>query len=261
MKRGRFADILLWIVSGLIMLFLIAPSLVVIPMSFSSADILSFPPPGFSLRWYEQFFGRPEWQLATRNSVIVGILATLTATLLGTAAALGLTRERVPLRDFVTTLFLMPMVVPVIVTAVAVYRMYARIELVGTIIGLVLAHTVLALPFVIINVSAVLQGLDIRIEHAARSLGATPLQTFRYVTLPLIRPGILAAALFAFLSSFDELVVALFISGDRAITLPVRMWSGLRFEINPTVAAISTILIALTLVVLSTASLVRRQTR
>jgi putative spermidine/putrescine transport system permease protein len=258
MSQERLGSIALWAVTILTLIFLIAPSLIVIPMSFSAGETLSFPPPGYSLRWYENFFTRPEWRLAARNSVIVAVLTTVVATVLGTGVSIALVRGRIPMRNLVTSIFLTPMIVPVIVTAVAVYGLYVRFRLVGTIQGLVLAHTVLALPFVMINVSAVLQGMDIRLEHAARSLGATPLRTFFLVTLPLIRPGILAGALFAFITSFDELVVALFISGDRAATLPVQIWSGLRFEINPTVAAVSTLLILLSTASLGLAGLLRR---
>jgi putative spermidine/putrescine transport system permease protein len=259
MSQERLGSIALWAVTILTLIFLIAPSLIVIPMSFSAGETLSFPPPGYSLRWYENFFTRPEWRLAARNSVIVAVLTTIVATVLGTGVSIALMRGRIPVRNLMTSIFLTPMIVPVIVTAVAVYGLYVRFRLVGTIQGLVLAHTVLALPFVMINVSAVLQGMDIRLEHAARSLGATALRTFFLVTLPLIRPGILAGALFAFITSFDELVVALFISGDRAATLPVQIWSGLRFEINPTVAAVSTLLILLSTASLGLAGLLRRQ--
>jgi putative spermidine/putrescine transport system permease protein len=259
MNQERLGSTALWVITIFTLIFLIAPSLIVIPMSFSAGETLSFPPPGYSLRWYENFFTQPEWQSAARNSVIVAVLTTIVATVLGTGVSIALMRGSVPARNLVTSIFLTPMIVPVIVTAVAVYGLYVRFRVVGTIQGLVLAHTVLALPFVMINVSAVLQGMDIWLEHASRSLGATPVRTFFLVTLPLIRPGILAGALFAFITSFDELVVALFISGDRAATLPVQIWSGLRFEINPTVAAVSTLLIVLSTASLGLAGLLRRQ--
>jgi putative spermidine/putrescine transport system permease protein len=259
MNQERLGSTALWVITIFTLIYLIAPSLIVIPMSFSAGETLSFPPLGYSLRWYENFFTQPEWQSAARNSVIVAVLTTIVATILGTGVSIALMRGSVPARNLATSLFLTPMIVPAIVTAVAVYGLYVRFRLVGTIQGLVLAHTVLALPFVMINVSAVLQGMDIRLEHAARSLGATPVRTFFLVTLPLIRPGILAGALFAFITSFDELVVALFISGDRAATLPVQIWSGLRFEINPTVAAVSTLLIVLSTASLGLAGLLRRQ--
>jgi putative spermidine/putrescine transport system permease protein len=260
-RGGAVREGALWLLSLLVVLFLVAPSLVVIPMSFSAAELLTFPPPGYSLRWYAEFFTRPEWRLAAWNSVVVAVLTTALATALGTVTALGLVRGRLPCRRLVTAVFLTPLIVPAIVTAVAVYGLYARLQLSGTVPGMVLAHTVLALPFVIINVSAVLQGLDPRLEQAARSLGASPWRTFRLVTLPLVRPGVAAGAVFAFITSFDELVVALFVSGIEAVTLPVQMWSGIRFEINPTVAAVSTLLIAVSGTVLVLAGAVRRRGR
>jgi putative spermidine/putrescine transport system permease protein len=259
MIQERIGRIVLALMTVGTLVFLVAPSLIVIPMSFSGADTLTFPPPSYSLRWYDTFLTHPEWRSAARISLITAVLTTIVATALGTGVSIGLLRSRFPLRNFVTSIFLTPMIVPEIVTAVAVYGLYVRLRLVGTIQGLVLAHSVLALPFVMINVSAVLQGMDIRLEHAARSLGATPLRTFWLVTFPLIRPGILAGALFAFITSFDELIIALFISGDRAATLPVQIWSGLRFEINPTVAAVSTLLIVLSTFGLGLAGLLRRR--
>jgi putative spermidine/putrescine transport system permease protein len=249
----------LWVFTALVALFLVGPSLTVIVMSFNSAELLQFPPPGYSLRWYAHFFTRTEWVTAAWNSLIVAVLTTLIATVLGTMAALGLVRGRFPGRQLATAVFLTPLVVPVIVTAVAVYGFYARLRLVGTVWGLVMGHTVLALPFVIINVSAVLQGMDWRIEQAARSLGAGPFRAFALVTLPLIRPGILAGALFAFVASFDDLVIALFVSGTRAVTLPVRMWSGIQFELNPTVAAVSTMLILISILAFGGVELLRRR--
>lgn len=248
-----------WSVIALTCVFMILPSLVVIPMSFNESRMLQFPPRGFSLVWYQTFFERPDWTVATLNSFVIAVLTTLLATALGTVVALGLVRGRVPARAFLTSLLLTPLIVPTIVSAVALYNVLAPVRLVGTIAGMVLAHTVLALPFVVVNVSAVLQRMDWRIEQAARSLGASPVMAFFLVTLPVIRPGILAGALFAFITSFDEVVVAIFLSGTEAVTLPVRMWSGLRFEINPVVASASTLLIGLSVVVLVLATLVRRR--
>jgi putative spermidine/putrescine transport system permease protein len=256
----RWGRVALDALIALVCVFLVAPSLIVIPMSFSAAELLTFPPPGWSLRWYANFFERPEWTLAGRNSFLIAFLTTVCATALGTLTALGLVRGRVPLRHLVTAVFLTPMIVPAIVTAVAVYGLYARLRLTGTIPGMVLAHTVLALPFVVVNVSAVLQGMDWRIEQAARSLGASPVRAFWLVTLPLVRPGIVAGALFAFITSFDELVVALFVSGIEAVTLPVQMWSGIRFEINPTVAAVSTMLILMSALAFAVAASLRGRT-
>ena len=190
---------------------------------------------------------------------MIAVFTTLVSTVLGTMTALGLVRGRFPGRQLATAIFLTPMVVPVIVTAVAIYGLYAKLRLVGTLSGMVMAHTVLALPFVIINVSAVLQGVDWRLEQAARSLGASPMRALALVTVPLIRPGIVAGALFAFVTSFDDLVVALFVSGTRAVTLPVRMWAGIQFELNPTVAAVSAMLIAVSIVAFATVELARRR--
>jgi putative spermidine/putrescine transport system permease protein len=255
---GRLA---LTLFTALVCLFMVAPSLIVIPMSLNPSEVLTFPPSGYSLRWYANFFERPDWRLAGRNSFVIAVLTTLVATGVGAMTALGLVRGRVPFRALVTAIFLTPMIVPAIVTAVAVYGLYATLRLTGTILGVVLAHAVLALPFVIVNVSAVLQGMDWRVEQAARSLGATPSRAFWLVTLPLIRPGIAAGAVFAFVTSFDELVVALFISGIEAVTLPVQMWSGIRFEINPTVAAVSTMLIAMSAAAFGLVGVLRARAR
>jgi len=195
---------------------------------------------------------------ATVRSVEVAALTTLAATTLGTAAALALRR---PFRGraVVSLVVLAPMVVPVIIVAIGIYGLYARLQLVGTLAGLVLAHTVLALPFVVIVVTATLRGFDETLELAAQNLGAGRWQTFRRITLPLIRPGVIAGALLAFITSFDEVVVAIFVSGSRQPTLPKQMWDGIRTEIDPTVAAVSTLLIAVTTVVLAAVTLVRRR--
>jgi len=259
MINHPLAKAIFWSSAALICLFLVLPSLVVIPMSFNGSETLRFPPSNLSLIWYRAYFGRPAWTDATLHSFEIAVSVTVLATTIGTLAALGLVRGRVPFRRLVTILLLAPIVVPTIVSAVGMYGMLAPIGLVGTIPGVVVAHTVLALPFVIINVSAVLQRMDRQIEQAARSLGASSLRTFWLVTLPMISTGIAAGAVFAFITSFDEVVVALFISGVDAATLPVQMWSGLLFEINPIVASVSTMLIALSLVaMLMFASLRRR---
>jgi len=225
--------------------FLLLPTLIVLPMSFSGAEMLVFPPSGFSLRWYTRYFSDPAWQAATWHSLVVAIAAALIATVLGTSAAMALVRGRVPLAGMLRSLLLLPMIVPAIVTAVAAFRVFSVVGLTDTLPGLALAHALLGLPFVVINVSAVLRRTDPRIEAAARSLGATPWLAFRRVTLPLILPGVAAGAVFAFLTSFDEVVVALFLTGIDSATLPVQMWSGIRFEINPVVAAVSVLLVAL----------------
>jgi putative spermidine/putrescine transport system permease protein len=179
------------------------------------------------------------------------------ATALGTSAALGLTRIGPSLRSPMTLLFLVPVIAPAIVTAVAMYKSFALWGLSGTVLGMVLAHSSLALPFVVIYVVAILQKMDWKLEQAARSLGASPRRAFFHVTLPVIVPGVLVGAFFAFLTSFDEVVVSLFLAGSRAVTLPVQMWNGIRFEINPTVAAVSVVLLLISSLIFVLVSLVR----
>ena len=244
--------------AGIVSLYLVLPSLIVVPMSFNADNLLRFPPHGFSLTWYEAYFTREDWRSATWNSFAIALAVTVLATTLGTLAALGLVRGRIPLRNLYIFLMLTPMIAPPIVSAVSMYGVFARLGLVGTLLGMTFAHTVLALPFVLVNVVAVLQRMDWRLEQAARSLGASAMRAFFLVTLPLIRPGLIVAAIFAFISSFDEVVVALYISGSNAVTLPVQMWSGLRFEINPVVAAVSTLLLGLSIVCLAALGLLRR---
>jgi putative spermidine/putrescine transport system permease protein len=249
----------LQLIAGLVLFYLILPILVVVPLSFSSASYLSFPPPGFSLRWYRNFFTRPDWLSSAWLSLWVGLAVTVLATTLGTPAAVALVRGRFVGKGLVNAFILSPLIVPGIIVAIGIYFFYARLGIVGSPIALVLAHTCLAVPFVVINVSATLYGFDEALEYAAMSLGASRWGAFRQVTLPLIGPGVVAGALFAFVTSFDELIVALFVSGTTAVTLPRRMWEGIRFEIDPTIAAVSTILIAFTGAVLLSAELLRRR--
>jgi putative spermidine/putrescine transport system permease protein len=241
-------------VVGLILLFLAFPIVVVVVVSFSSATYLTFPPPAFGLRWYSAYFGSEDWLRPTWLSLWVAAATVVLATLLGTLAALGIARLPRALRVVAAGLILSPLIVPVIVVAIGIYYAFSRYGLVGSPIGLVLAHTCLAVPFVVTSVSASLAGIDPRLEQAALSLGATPGGTFFQVTLPLIRPG----ALFAFITSFDELVVALFLSGSGAVTLPRRMWDDLRFQIDPTIAAVSTLTIVLTVFLMGCAHLLRK---
>ena len=254
---GRLAFKLCWI---LVLAFLALPILIVVALSFSSASYLTFPPPAFGIRWYRAYLASSEWLASTWLSLAVAACVVVLATALGTLAALGLARLPRAMRVAVGALILSPLIVPGIVVAIGIYYVFARYRLVGTPAGLVLAHTCLAVPFVVTSVSASLAGLDRRLEQAALSLGATPWGTFRQVTLPLIRPGVLVGALFAFISSFDELVVALFLSGSGAVTLPRRMWDDLRFQIDPTIAAVSTLTIVLTVALMASAHLLRRRT-
>ncbi len=256
---GRWVDRALYVYCGAVLVFLMLPIFVVIPISFSGSLYLDFPPRGVSLQWYRRFFGSYEWMAAAWTSARVGILATLLASTLGTGAALALARSRFPGKKLVIAFLISPTIIPVIVIAIALYGVYARLRLVGSLTGLVLAHTAIGLPFVIVTVLATLQAVDERLEYAALSLGATPLRAFRHVLLPLIRPGIVSGALFAFVASWDDVVIALFISGTRSATLPKQMWEGLRSEINPTIAAVSSLLIVLSVVLMLLLELLRRR--
>lgn len=249
----------LLLLSAIVLLFLALPILVIVVVSFSSAAYLTFPPPTFGLRWYRAYFDSAAWLAATGLSLSVAAAVVVLSTVLGTLAALGLTRLPGAARAAVAGLVLSPLIVPSIVVAIGIYYAFSRYGLVGSRIGLVLAHTCLAVPFVVTSVSASLAGFDRRLEQAARSLGASPWGAFRQVTLPLIRPGIAVGALFAFITSFDELIVALFLSGSGAVTLPRRMWDDLRFAIDPTIAAVSTLTVVLTVLLLGGAHLLRTQ--
>ena len=248
------------VIVGLILFFLAFPIVVVAIVSFSEATYLTFPPPAFGLRWYNAYFSSADWLKPTWVSIWVAAAVVVLATFLGTLAALGISRLSRPLRIFATGLILSPLIVPGIVVAIGIYYAYSRYGLVGTPIAMVLAHTCLAVPFVVTSVTASLAGLDPRLEQASLSLGATPGATFWQVTLPLIQPGVLVGALFAFITSFDELIVALFISGTGAVTLPRRMWDDLRFQIDPTIAAVSTLTILLTAALMGAAHYLRKRT-
>jgi putative spermidine/putrescine transport system permease protein len=247
------------IFASLVLFYLIFPILVIVPVSFSAGRYLTFPPPGLSLRWYANFFGRSDWRNATWLSVWVACSVTILSCALGTPAAFGLVRGRFPGKRVINGFILSPIIVPGIIVAVGVYFIYAHLGLIGKPYALVLAHTCLAVPFVVINVSAALCGFDDRLGHAAASLGATPWATFWQITFPLIRPGVLAGAVFALITSFDELLVALFVSGSSAVTLPRLMWEELHQDIDPTIAAVSTLLIALTTLLLISVELLRRR--
>ena len=259
MSRARAAPLWVTALCALVLFYLVFPILVIVPLSFSSATYLSFPPPGWSLRWYQNFFASDEWRSAAVLSLWVGLSVTLLSCALGTPAAFGLVRGQFPGKKLINGFVLSPIIVPGIIVAIGIYFVYARLGLIGHPLGLVLAHTCLAVPFVVINVSAALYGFDERLEQAALSLGATPWRAFWQVTFPLIRPGVLAGAVFAFITSFDELLVALFVSGTTAMTLPRLMWQEIRQDIDPTIAAASTLLLALTTTLLITAELLRRR--
>jgi spermidine/putrescine ABC transporter ATP-binding subunit len=229
-------------IAGLVVLFLLLPVLALVPMSVSAARWLELPPRELSLRWYATFFTDRDWIEATLVSLRVAAGATALAVVLGTLAGVGLARGRLPGRALVRTLALSPLVVPLMVLAIALYYAFGRAGLVGTVGGLILAHALLGVPYVVLNVEAALRAFDVRLERAARGLGASAWQAFRRVTLPLIRAGVLAGALFAFVASLDEVVVAMFLSGTSAITLPKLMWDSItQDELNPVVTAVATL--------------------
>lgn len=254
--------------SWLVLLFLILPILVIVPLSFNAEPFFSFTegmlrlqPEAWSLRWYEQVFDDPRWLLAIRNSFVIGVFATLLATVLGTCAAVGLARAEMPLRRFITALLLSPMIVPLIITAAGMFFFYSSLNLAGSYLGVIIAHAALGTPFVIITVTATLAGFDYSLARAALNLGASPLRVFLDVILPLIRPGVISGALFAFITSFDEVVVVLFMAGPQQRTIPRQMFSGLREQINPSILAVATLLILLSIVLLLTLELLRRRSQ
>ncbi|HLI13777.1 MAG TPA: ABC transporter permease [Alphaproteobacteria bacterium] len=247
----------LWAFGILVFAFLVAPNLIIIPLSFNSEPYFSYPMSGFSLRWYEELFGSTRWHEAFANSFIIGIPATVLATLLGTFAALGLSRREFPLKGLVMGILISPMIVPIVITAVGMYFFYARIGLTDSYLGLILAHTALATPYVVITVTATLAGFDTGLVRAGASLGAGPLRVLRSITLPLILPGVISGALFAFATSFDEVVVVLFVGGVDQRTLPRQMWSGIREAMTPTILAVATLLILFALALMAVIELLR----
>jgi putative spermidine/putrescine transport system permease protein len=245
--------------AGLVLVFLIAPVIIILIVSVSGADYLKFPPPSLSLRWYERFLGGSTWRNAIWVSVQVATLTMVFATVLGLLASLALVRGRFRGKGVVYAFLLSPLIVPTIISAIALYFFFARLKWTGSILAMALGHTVLALPVVVIIIAATLQGFDLRLEQAALSLGASRVVALRRITLPLIAPGILSAALFAFLTSFDELLIPLFLSGVEVQTLTVRIWNSLLLEVDPTIAAVSAFLIGVTSAILGASAFLRRR--
>jgi len=228
---------------ALVIVFLIAPILVIIPLSFNSGSYFSYPMEGLSLRWYEAVFAAGDWRLAFGNSLIVGVASTFLATVLGTLAALGLSRPEFPFRGLIMPLLISPMIIPIVVVAVGLYLVFAPLGLIDNYLGVILAHTALGIPFVVITVTATLLSFDRSLTRAAASLGAPPWTVFRRITLPLITPGVATGAIFAFATSFDEVIVILFIGGADQRTVPRQMWNGIRDRIDPSILAVATLLI------------------
>jgi len=249
-----------------IFLFLITPILIIIPLSFNvepyftfTTGMLSFDPDAYSLRWYKDFINNTQWTHSVKNSFIIAIASTILATVLGTLAALGLSKPHMPYRTLVMGMLISPMIVPLIISAAGMYFFYSNIGLAQTFLGIILAHTALGTPFVVITVTATLVGFDHSLSRASANLGAGPTTTFFKVIMPLILPGVISGALFAFITSFDEVVVVLFLAGFDQRTIPRQMWSGIREQISPTILAVATILVMISISLLTTLELLRRR--
>jgi putative spermidine/putrescine transport system permease protein len=253
-------------VCGLIFLFLIIPILVIIPLSFNSVpfftftpEMLSFDPAGYSLRWYKDFVNNPQWIHSLQNSFIIAIFSTILSTVLGTLAALGLSKPYTPYKAAIMGALISPMIVPLIISATGMFFFYTKVGLAQTHLGIILAHTALGTPFVVITVTATLVGFDQSLIRAAQNLGAAPTTVFFKVIMPLILPGVISGGLFAFITSFDEVVVVLFLADFDQRTIPLQMFSGLREQISPTILAVATILVTISILLLTSVELLRRR--
>lgn len=249
-----------------IFIFLIMPILVILPLSFNASDFFTFTkemlaldPDGYSLKHYRDFFTNSDWQAALANSVRIAPMATLLSTALGTLAAIGLSQSHVPFRGAIMAVLISPMIVPLIISAAGMYFFYSRIGIQGTYVAVVLAHAALGTPFVIITVTATLVGFDKSLVRAAANMGADPVTTFFKVQMPLILPGVISGGLFAFITSFDEVVVVLFVGSASQKTLPWQMFTGLREQISPTILAVATVLVTISILLLTTLEFLRRR--
>ena len=255
-------------ICGLVFFFLIAPLFVILPLSFNAEQYIHFSkgmialdPDAFSLRWYEDMIWgtKNPWGLAAKNSIIIAFFATIGSTILGTVAALGLSSRYMPYKAAFMAVLISPMIVPLIISGTAIFFFMAKVGLASTFTGIILAHIILGTPFVVITVTATLTGFDHSVTRAAASLGSNPVNTFMKVTLPLILPGVISGALFAFVTSFDEVVVVMFLAGLENTTIPIQMWVGLREQLSPTILAVATCLIIMSTLILVTAELLRRR--
>ena len=254
------------VICGLIFFFLITPIVVIVPLSFNAEpyftfthEMLTLDPDGFSLRWYQAFLNSDEWLTGIKNTFIIAIASTFLATTLGTIAALGLSKPYMPYKNAIMALLISPMVVPLIISAAGMYFFYSSVGLTSTFPGIILAHTALGTPFVIITVTATLVGFDQTLVRASANLGADPTTTFFKVIMPLIAPGVISGALFAFITSVDEIVIVYFIAGPEQKTVPLKMFSGIREEISPTILAVASILVGISILLLTTLELIRRR--
>ncbi len=249
-----------------VLFFLILPIMVIVPLSFNFEPYFSFTkgmltldPAAYSFRWYREIVANENWILAIKNSFFIGIFATIIATSLGTLAAVGLSSENMPFKRYIMALMLSPMIVPLIIIAAGMFFFYTKFNMAGTYLGLIIAHAALGIPFVIITVTATLTGFDRALYFAGLSLGASPLKTFYDIVFPMIRPGVISGAMFAFVTSFDEVVLVLFLAGPGQRTIPRQMFSGLREQINPTILAVATLLILTSIIFLFTLEWLRRR--
>lgn len=254
------------LICAMVFFFLIAPIIVIIPLAFNAEPyftftekMLAFDPEGYSLRWYRDLLGSEEWMSSIRNSFFIATVSAFVATTLGTIAALGLHRKQMPYKATIMAVLISPMIVPLIISAAALFSFYSRIDLANTFTGVILSHVVLGTPFVVITVTASLSGFDERLIQAAQSLGANQKETFFRVILPLLLPGVISGALFAFITSLDEVVLVLFLAGPEQTPMTVRMFSGLREEISPTILALASILVLISICLLTTLELIRRR--
>ena len=251
---------------GLVLFFLIFPILVTVPLSFNiepfftfTEGMLKLDPEAYSTKWYVEFFTDHKWNIALKNSFYFAIMSTILATILGTVAAIGLASDRMPYKSLITAILISPMIVPLVIIAAGMYFFYSVIGIAGTDFGIIVAHAMLGTPFVVITVTATLAGFDKSLLRASSSLGANPITTFLQVTFPLIRPGVISGALFAFVTSFDEVVLIIFLADPDQRTIPRQMFSGLREQINPTILAAASLLILISILLLFTIELLRRR--
>ena len=262
-KIGHYSYI---IFCGFVFLFLIAPILVIIPLSFNAEPyftftegMISMKSDAYSTRWYADIAKNPQWAFSAVNSIIVAVCSTLLATFLGTLAALGLSHSHMPYKSAVMGVLISPMIVPLIISAAGMFFFYSNIGLAQTLPGLILAHAVLGTPFVVITVTATLTGFDHSLTRASQSLGADSRKTFFKIQMPLILPGVISGALFAFITSFDEVVIVFFLAGFEQRTIPRQMWAGIREQISPSILAVATILVVVSILLLTTVELLRRR--
>ena len=263
---GKIAHYSVIIFCGFVFIFLIAPILVIIPLSFNAEPyftftegMISLEPEAYSTRWYADIAKNPQWAFSAANSIIVAICSTFLATLLGTLAALGLSQSHMPYKSAVMGVLISPMIVPLIISAAGMFFFYSNIGLAQTLPGLILAHAVLGTPFVVITVTATLTGFDHSLTRASQSLGADSRKTFFKIQMPLILPGVISGALFAFITSFDEVVIVFFLAGFEQRTIPRQMWAGIREQISPTILAVATILVVVSILLLTTVEVLRRR--